>query len=536
VPEAGKQYCCKYCLQDDDPRYQPLSAIVTDVNAAKELCVQKMLPKEAESIGTTNNWPKKMEYAQAVIDIIQRVISEIPQTMTASSSKKHQLATFAMYKDFRGSGLAKFYLEASGKELRAMDQVRNAAGSGAMEGWILRFLHTNDVGERERAPIQPAAAKQTQKSTEGNTAKPKSGMNSVKEANSNVLTVLAQPTINTVKANGSLITRKPLQLSAPMANNNLNLFANQCLVVRTQDVLGTVHSRDDTQIINGSDEQCWTIIVRGACNTEKRVLVIAVTKLTWVWEVLDYMEDVGALPEGERAQVALLNGKYLLCTSKRLGQCRVGDGSILDVAWNFWNNTHVLQQIAKAKDTGHGSICTRLVNLSQLHLLESQNAEPWELHRAIEVGLVGFACSCEHASSAAAHYQQCEIFLPTRGVCPRCSTTTTENGVLICGCSCRHCKLPEGSQGYLCSCDYTANSSKCTNTVEAPGMLCSGCRSGHWNSCDCNCRNCTQPADAEDSSHSSNSPRLGDREGLCLPMPVQHWTRLARMQEQSGRV
>ena len=75
VPEAGKQYCCKYCLQDDDPRYQPLSAIMTDVNAAKELCVQKMLPEEMESIGATNNWPKKIEYAQAVVATIQRVIS-----------------------------------------------------------------------------------------------------------------------------------------------------------------------------------------------------------------------------------------------------------------------------------------------------------------------------------------------------------------------------------------------------------------------------------------------------------------------------
>ena len=113
--------------------------------------------------------------------------------MTASSSKKHQLATFAMYKDFRGSGLAKFYPEASGKELRAMDQVCNAAGSGAMEGWILRSLHTNDVDKRERASIQPTLANQTQKSREGDTAKPKSRMNSVKEAKGNLLAVLPRP-------------------------------------------------------------------------------------------------------------------------------------------------------------------------------------------------------------------------------------------------------------------------------------------------------------------------------------------------------
>lgn len=106
--------------------------------------------------------------------------------------------------------------------------------------------------------------------------------------------------------------------------------------------------------------------------------------------------------------------------------------------------------------------------------------------------------------------------MPRRGLCPAYQQFKVVNGVEVCGCNCSECKVEQEFQGYSCACTYTVGTCKCKNLVSETGMLCEHCTSGNWDRCDCDCDKCKhEPNSGDSSSHSSNSPGLGDREGLC---------------------
>jgi hypothetical protein len=90
------------------------------------------------------------------------------------------------------------------------------------------------------------------------------------------------------------------------------------------DVEQVLKERITTQQVKGSNEVCWTATILCPFSTDM-ILMVAVTKATLVWEVLDYMGEAGAILDGERAETTLMLGNKELSSTKTLGAYGVED-------------------------------------------------------------------------------------------------------------------------------------------------------------------------------------------------------------------
>ena len=132
----------------------------------------------------------------------------------------------------------------------------------------------------------------------------------------------------------------------------------------------------------------------------------------------------------------------------------------------------------------------------------------------MEAGIEGFRCDCRFAKHS---NERWGIWLPTRGVCPACQMLTEREGVNECTCACTACTTSKCAANFPCRCTQTTSQQQhCSARFTIPNVLCNDCQLDMWGECNCHCRACDDWENiSESSSHSSTSPRLGNRTHLC---------------------
>ena len=160
------------------------------------------------------------------------------------------------------------------------------------------------------------------------------------------------------------------------------------------------------------------------------ILMVAVTRATPVWEVLDYMEEAGAILDGDKAETTLMLGSKELASTKTLGTYGVKDLSIIMMSSQSCRPIEETFLVTKGTDTG---ACSRLSNHSQLQQMQALGATELELAASVRAGIAGFQCGCHWASMAG---RRCKRWLPARGICAQCRTEEGER----CGCNCESCR------------------------------------------------------------------------------------------------
>ena len=282
--------------------------------------------------------------------------------------------------------------------------------------------------------------------------------------------------------------------------------------------LADINSIIDKRNAQTHKERVWSIVISDVDTSRDTVAVLAVTGSSLVADVLDMLQDAEVFDYSERSLASLWLAGTLLDREKKLSSCKVKDSAIISLVMNGRTKRSWTPKpgplIWEAKGSGTGSSVERLYNNSQLQQMEAAGATQAEIQFAVAAGIAGYQCSCQHAH---ARGNTCEAWLPVRGVCAACNALGVEASHASCGCNCDSCQVMQTPVDYPCACTCTKHGTGCLNRVSfGPYELCDGCSYGSEFTCGCRCDPCdNNESESDGSSHTSHSPRLGDREGLC---------------------
>ena len=235
-----------------------------DSAGLKHLCAHSMSAEEVSSIGATGDEEAMMAYVASVLEMMASALGELPVSAGLTKAPFRKLLHLCMYKTFGVGSCEKFAPEKTGQEAFAMEQVEIAGGSNLLHDFVVSVISKKRVLHISEAVA--AANTATIGRSEAGTAL----QNAIAEAVGEGAVLRPAPQTGTAAA------RQVLALSSERERRSWNtLQPCPCLVIEVADIKAVVDSRSTDQLVNGSDELCWSLIVGEQ---------VARTAWCWSWE------------------------------------------------------------------------------------------------------------------------------------------------------------------------------------------------------------------------------------------------------------